>query len=229
VRGWQSAAPYAGGNFYYGCTSAMQTDTNTDPDCQVAYGGDNGNNFTFNSGYSSSVTVTNSDGTTSSASLPVTDSYATSWFGNPSLVNCSDSWLGDGICDMCLVAKYGFDAKPGTNSADDCVVHPSIGTSCATNGIACAQSSDCGTGGVCDTWVGQCVTSGTTPCSSYGAFYGCYGGTCTAMNSCADVAWYDPYASGPPSYTPSATNATAYNSTSVTAGVGYFGYTAVHN
>jgi hypothetical protein len=229
VRRWISNAPYNGETFYYGCTSSMQTDANTDPDCQIAYGGDNGNNLTFNNGYSSNVTVTNPDGTTETQGVPVTDAYSTSWYSNSSLVNCSDSWLGDGQCDMCLIAKYGFDAKPGTNNADDCVVHSGIGTSCSTNGVLCQQDMDCGTGGKCDTWASQCVTAGTTPCANNGPFYGCYNGTCTPMNSCADLAWYDPNWSSTPSYTPSATDTTAYNSATGTAGVTYLVYNAVHN
>jgi len=37
---------------------------------------------------------------------------------------CPDSWLGDGICDACLVAKYGFDATTGASGANDCVQAP---------------------------------------------------------------------------------------------------------
>lgn len=101
VSGWQSASPYAGNFYWAGCTSSMKSDANTDYNCQIAYGGDNGN------------------------VLPASDYPATSsaYFNSSyySSGGCSDSWLGDGECDLCLLAKYGYDAAPGDTAHDDCV------------------------------------------------------------------------------------------------------------
>ena len=99
TQGWQSAAPYSGYNYWYGCTSAMKTDANTDIDCFAAYGGDNG-----------LVAPTNFAST----------GYANSAYYSGGSV-CPDSWLGDGECDMCLLAKYGYDSKSGSTGASDCV------------------------------------------------------------------------------------------------------------
>jgi hypothetical protein len=99
TQGWQSAAPFSGYNYWYGCTSAMKGDANTDVDCFAAYGGDNGlvapTNFT-STGYSNSA-----------------------YYSGGSV--CPDSWRGDGECDLCMLAKYGYDAKDGATGADDCV------------------------------------------------------------------------------------------------------------
>ncbi len=92
--------PKVGGGTVYqwGCTTAQRSDATTDIDCYSAYGGDNGYvapaafNYT---GYSNSAY------------------YAGSV--------CPDSWLGDGECDMCLLAKYGYDSKTGSAVDDDCV------------------------------------------------------------------------------------------------------------
>jgi hypothetical protein len=230
LRGWDTAAPDPGQVFYYGCTSAMRTDGVTDFNCQISYGGDNGDNFTFLNGLTTSVTTTSPDGTiTTTPDVPVSDAYATSWYGNTSLVDCSDSWLGDGTCDMCLVAKYGFDAQPGSTNADDCVIQPRITQSCTLDdGTSCHQDSDCASG-TCDVWVGQCVTAGTTPCSAYGPFYACHLGTCHPMNECSDLYWYDPNATDTPTYTPSATDtSTMFDSSTSTAGIGYFHFAAGH-
>ena len=32
--------------------------------------------------------------------------------------------MGDGICDACLLSKYGFDAAVGSTGANDCVRAP---------------------------------------------------------------------------------------------------------
>ena len=92
------------GSYYqWGCTSAMHTDTNTDNDCAAIYGSDNGYSIPVNYtafGYSNNVYYSPYDGTGS---------------------GCSNTWLGDGQCDLCLLAKYGYDAANGGTGPDDCV------------------------------------------------------------------------------------------------------------
>src|SRR6185312_262814 len=100
TQGWQSASPYAGYNYWYGCTSTMHSDANQDFDCEVAYGADDG--------------------------YVMPDNYTSSAYGVASNYNnggagCSDSWLGDGECDMCLIAKYGYDSQTGSTQDGDCV------------------------------------------------------------------------------------------------------------
>lgn len=101
VSGWQTASPYAGNFYWYGCSSSMRTDANTDFDCQTSYGGDNGYNL-------------------SAAEYPTTMSayFNGAYFSSG---GCSDSWLGDGECDLCLLAKYGYDSQTGSTQDDDCV------------------------------------------------------------------------------------------------------------
>jgi hypothetical protein len=76
----------------------MKSDTNTDYDCFVSYGGDNG--------------------------LVAPNDWSATAYGNNANYSgsgCSDSWLGDGDCDLCLLAKYGYDAANGGTGPDDCV------------------------------------------------------------------------------------------------------------
>jgi hypothetical protein len=100
---------YPSGTFYqYGCTSAMHADANTDLDCLAIYGADN---------YSSA---------TQNYTVSIPTDYALTGYSNPSYyatngAGCSDTWLGDGECDLCLLAKYGYDSAPGTTGDDDCV------------------------------------------------------------------------------------------------------------
>jgi len=117
VQGWQTASPYAGNFYWYGCTSAMRTDGNTDFDCQTSYGGDNGYDL-------------------SAAEYPTTQSsyFVNSYYSGGT--GCSDSWLGDGQCDLCLMAKYGYDSASGSTQDDDCV---NLGT--GTNN-SCADLAD---------------------------------------------------------------------------------------
>jgi hypothetical protein len=117
TQGWQSASPYAGNFYWYGCTSAMRTDSNTDFDCQTSYGGDNGYDL-------------------SAAEYPTTVSsyFVNSYYSGGA--GCSDSWLGDGECDLCLLAKYGYDSASGSSADDDCVNQGS-GTQ-----TACADLAD---------------------------------------------------------------------------------------
>ncbi|MEO7094956.1 MAG: hypothetical protein ABI175_16980, partial [Polyangiales bacterium] len=98
---WTGATSTSNYTYWYGCTTAMQSDANTDFDCYTAYGYDNGltapNNFA-STAYSNPAYYANTGGTV-----------------------CPDSWHGDGHCDLCLIAKYGYDAKEGSTGADDCV------------------------------------------------------------------------------------------------------------
>lgn len=106
TQGWTGTSGTSSYTYWYGCTSAMRTDTNTDFDCYLAYGGDNGyvapNDYAYTA-YSN------------------TSYYADSNNGKTNTGGCSDSWLGDGTCDLCLVAKYGYDSTSGSTADDDCV------------------------------------------------------------------------------------------------------------
>lgn len=107
-RGW------SGSLYWYGCTDAMRSDGTTDHDCVASYGGDNG--VDAMSGFSSTA------------------------YSNPSYYSggtvCPDSWRGDGICDMCILAKYGYDAVEGAaDGADDCV-NNGAGTSNSCSDLA---------------------------------------------------------------------------------------------
>lgn len=87
----------------YGCSSSMLNNGYPEPDCLISYG------------YASSYRI------------PSTASWNP--FLNPSNYPtysqvCPDSWHGDGICDACLVAKYGFDATTGSEGSNDCVQAP---------------------------------------------------------------------------------------------------------
>lgn len=102
---------WSGNLYWYGCTSAMKSDTTTDHDCAAAYGSDNGYN------------------------LP-TDFSATA-FANGAYYSggtaCPDSWRGDGECDLCILAKYGYDAIDGAGEggSDDCVTPaPGVSNQC---------------------------------------------------------------------------------------------------
>lgn len=90
----------------YGCSSAQRQSGQPEPDCLVSLG--------YSSGYR----------------IPSTESW------NPYLdpsnystwgETCPDSWLGNGVCDACLISKYGFDADVGATGADDCVQAPKGG------------------------------------------------------------------------------------------------------
>ena len=102
TQGWTGSTAASNYTYWYGCTSAMKSDLATDHDCVAAYGGDNGN-----------LAVTN---------FAATAYGNTSYYANTgSTTGCSDSWLGDGECDLCLLAKYGYDAANGGTGPDDCV------------------------------------------------------------------------------------------------------------
>jgi hypothetical protein len=86
----------------------MHGDAVTDTDCLAVYGFDNYNSSTHL--YSTSIPT----------------DYASTGYSNKSYysntsVGCSDTWLGDGECDLCLLAKYGYDSAPGKTADDDCV------------------------------------------------------------------------------------------------------------
>ncbi len=86
-QGWWDSNHYS-----YGCTSAMQTDGNIDIDCEAAYGYESVNSPTPNYSVPADYNLT---------------AYSNNaYYWNLSAGTCSDSWLGDGICDLCLVAKY---------------------------------------------------------------------------------------------------------------------------
>lgn len=99
IQGWDGAPNTPGSTYWYGCTSAMKSNAATDFDCFVSYGGDN--------------------------NLVAPNDWSATAYGNNANYSggtgCSDSWRGDGICDLCLVAKYGFDAANGGTGPDDCV------------------------------------------------------------------------------------------------------------
>ncbi len=98
---------YPSGSFYqYGCTSAMHTDANIDTDCLAVYGYDK---------YTSGAYQVSIPADFASTGYSNTSYYATGGAG------CSDTWLGDGECDLCLLAKYGYDSAPGQTADDDCV------------------------------------------------------------------------------------------------------------
>jgi hypothetical protein len=103
-QGWITESD--GYDYSPGCTSTMQSNSSTDYMCEVSYGSDNGSSFP-------------------------TD-FASSTYGNAANyanggTGCSDSWLGDGTCDLCLVAKYGYDSSSGSAADDDCV-NAGVGT-----------------------------------------------------------------------------------------------------
>ncbi|WP_224365550.1 hypothetical protein [Hyalangium versicolor] len=91
----------------YGCSSSMLTNGYAEPDCLISYG------------YSSSYKVPS----TASWNPYLNAAYYPAW-----TEVCPDSWQGDGICDACLVAKYGFDATTGSSGANDCVQAPPGGS-----------------------------------------------------------------------------------------------------
>jgi hypothetical protein len=122
-------------NSYYvwGCTSAMHADSNTDDDCEAIYGTDNW------SASANNYTVT----------IPF--DYAQTGYSNPVYYypytqnsgGCSDSWLGNGVCDLCLLAKYGYDTASGSSGDDDCYNQGSgTQTTCADILYGASQSAN---------------------------------------------------------------------------------------
>jgi hypothetical protein len=87
----------------YGCSTTQLNNGYVEPDCLISYG------------YSSSYRIPS----TASWNPFINPAYYPTW-GEV----CPDSWQGDGICDACLVAKYGFDATTGSTGANDCVQAP---------------------------------------------------------------------------------------------------------
>lgn len=87
----------------YGCSESQRNNGQIEPDCLLSYG------------------------TASGYTIPSTESWNP--FLDPSNYPtwsevCPDSWHGNGVCDACLVAKYGYDAAPGPGGSDDCVRAP---------------------------------------------------------------------------------------------------------
>ncbi|WP_163994824.1 hypothetical protein [Pyxidicoccus caerfyrddinensis] len=91
----------------YGCSASQLNNGYPEPDCLIAYG------------YASSYKIPS----TASWNPYLNSYYYPTW----SQV-CPDSWAGDGICDACLVAKYGFDATTGSTGANDCAQAPPGGS-----------------------------------------------------------------------------------------------------
>jgi hypothetical protein len=91
--------------YIYGCTPAMHQDTNVDIDCEAVYGTDdwNGTNYTVTIPFDYAET-----------------GYSNTTYYDDGATGCSDSWLGDGQCDLCLLAKYGYDTASGSTGNDDC-------------------------------------------------------------------------------------------------------------
>lgn len=87
---------------FYGCVGDMTYNGATDHDCVVTYGQDNG--------------------------VQAIGGYYSTRYAS---FDCPDSWRGDGMCDLCIVAKYGADAKDGQNGSDDCAWRPGVNTSCS--------------------------------------------------------------------------------------------------
>lgn len=129
VSGWQSAYPYAGSMYWYGCPDSYRNDGVTDHDCIVSYGQDNGVSMagckevctryeatTDESGKAACVEWSPTQDCTNFNKMAY--SNAAYYDG---VTACPDSWRGDGECDLCLLAKYGYDAKEGSGAADDCV------------------------------------------------------------------------------------------------------------
>ncbi|WP_257460091.1 hypothetical protein [Archangium lipolyticum] len=91
----------------YGCSSTQLNNGYVEPDCLISYG------------YSSSYRIPS----TASWNPFLNPAYYPTW-GEV----CPDSWHGDGICDACLISKYGFDATTGSTGANDCVQAPPGGS-----------------------------------------------------------------------------------------------------
>jgi hypothetical protein len=52
-------------------------------------------------------------------SLVAPDDFAETEYAT---LGCDDAKRGDGVCDLCLIAKYGYDVREGSaGGADDCV------------------------------------------------------------------------------------------------------------
>jgi|SRR5579859_714934 len=117
---------WVGSYFSWGCPSSYTTDGVTDYDCYIAYGGDNGY-----SALPGSSTETVSRGG-KNYTYTINTGYSGTFYSSKFNSQCSDTWLGDGHCDLCLVAKYGFDGIPGSpTGADDCVdFGPGTSNSC---------------------------------------------------------------------------------------------------
>ncbi len=92
------------GNYWQGCPSG------------ASYTPSSGNYFSclISNGASGGVSVPSGY-----ASTPYAN---TGYYWGENYSGCLDSWRGDGVCDLCLVAKYGYDGLPGAASGgNDCV------------------------------------------------------------------------------------------------------------
>jgi len=161
-----------------GCTTSMLTNGVMNNDCYAAYGHDDGwaANFagtacTSDSQCASGACDVYGSGTcidpTQLGDWASTQYSSTSYYTatdpsknlpKNSSTGCSDSWLGDGQCDMCLVAKYGYDGAPGQTNDDDCYKMAQLSSppECITTSTTCNSNSNCGSHVACNS---------TTPCT----------------------------------------------------------------
>jgi hypothetical protein len=103
----------------YGCPSSYTTDGSFHRDCFIAYGNSAG--LVAPTDYSNEIAYSSTASFSHSVYIPAVNGT----YGEVSSTGCSDSWLGDGYCDFCLVAKYGYDSVSGQLADDDCVTAPS--------------------------------------------------------------------------------------------------------
>jgi hypothetical protein len=99
---WQGYDSY--GDYWQGCPS--------------------GDSFSASSGNYFSCLI--ADGTSGGVTVPsgyASTPYAnTGYYWGEDYSGCLDSWRGDGVCDLCLVAKYGYDGLPGSSTGgNDCI------------------------------------------------------------------------------------------------------------
>ena len=159
----------------YGCSASQQaSNTTVWRDCLTGYGN--------NAGLVMPTDYANSQVAYSQAANythQVTTGNGT--YGTTATSACPDTWLGDGKCDMCLLAKYGYDSQSGQTADDDCVTAAPGHTNICYDVIPaykngtyqfdfyqgyytyhCAVSSDCANVGCATGTTSTCITSGPT-------------------------------------------------------------------
>jgi len=113
----------------------------------------------------------------------ITDNYALTAYN---LFTCSDSWRGDGGCDFCLMAKYGQDVAPGSQTgADDCAqktVNLCYDLWLTSNGKAVENTGYCMYNGKCVRDSDGTVDTSIAYCGSGAA--GCTSSGCNAGQTC---------------------------------------------
>jgi hypothetical protein len=97
VQGW------SGDIWFQGCPSGDSYQSNGNYyDCLIAYGASGGYSIPANYG-----------------ATPY--SYSGNYYSQ-GYSGCQSGWEGNGYCDLCLVAEYGYDGLPGSNAGGaDCV------------------------------------------------------------------------------------------------------------